>query len=180
MRNTQAVPNNACGSQNLCRWRDPRPPAPPTLHTVRLLKIFVNNPVYLYIYMRGSASRKDDANSLFWLETKASKKASKMKLEGGILQSPKITDYPSKRPHPYLPRLHPLLRCYYRRRLFLFRLVTVLQTRRLAQATRDLKQSGRRRIRRLRLKNEFLPSIKISKMTAFVYRLLRRHTSTSA
>ena len=25
--------------------------------------------------MRGSASRKDDANSLFWLETKASKKA---------------------------------------------------------------------------------------------------------
>ena len=38
-----------------------------------------------------------------------------------------------------LPRLHPLLRCYYRRRLFLFRLVTVLQTRRLAQATRDLK-----------------------------------------
>ena len=75
MRNTQAVANNACGSQNLCRWRDPRPPAPPTLHTVRLLKIFVNNPVYLYIYMRGSASRKDDANSLFWLEIKASKKA---------------------------------------------------------------------------------------------------------
>ena len=97
-----------------------------------------------------------------------------MKLEGGILQSPKITDYPSTRPHPYLPRLHPLLRCYYRRRLFLFRLVTVLQTRRLAQATRDLKQSGQQRIRRLRLKNEFLPSIKISKMAAFVYRLLRR------
>ena len=144
--------------------------------------------------MRGSASRKDDANSLFWLETKASKKACfgqhlvnnatdmlvKRKLEGGILQSPKIKDYPSTRPHPNLLRLHPLLRCYYRRRLFLFRLVTVLQTRRLAQATRDLKQSGQQRIRRLRLKNEFLPSIKISKMTASVYRLQRRHTSTSA
>ena len=81
---------------------------------------------------------------------------------------------------PIPPSSPSLLRCYYRRRLFLFRLVTVLQTRRLAQATRDLKQSGQQRIRRLRLKNEFLPSIKISKMTAFVYRLQRRHTSTSA
>ena len=45
---------------------------------------------------------------------------------------------------------------------------------------RDLKQSGRQRQRRLRLKNEFLPLIRISKMAARVYRLIRRHTSTSA
>ena len=45
---------------------------------------------------------------------------------------------------------------------------------------RDLKQSGRQRQGRLRLKNEFLPLIRISKMAAFVYRLMRRHTSTSA
>ena len=45
---------------------------------------------------------------------------------------------------------------------------------------RDLKQSGRQRQGRLRLKNEFLPLIRISKMAACVYRLIRRHTSTSA
>ena len=45
---------------------------------------------------------------------------------------------------------------------------------------RDLKQSGRQRQWRLRLKNEFLPLIGISKMAACVYRLIRRHTSTSA
>ena len=36
---------------------------------------------------------------------------------------------------------------------------------------RDLKQSGRQRQGRLRLKNEFLPLIRFSKMAAFVYRL---------
>ena len=45
---------------------------------------------------------------------------------------------------------------------------------------RDLEQSGRQRQGRLRLKNEFLPLIRISKMAACVYRLIRRHTSTSA
>ena len=46
--------------------------------------------------------------------------------------------------------------------------------------SRDLKQSGKQRQRRFRLKNEFLPLIRISKMAARVYRLIRRHTSTSA
>ena len=45
---------------------------------------------------------------------------------------------------------------------------------------RDLKQSGRQRQGRLRLKNEFLPLIRISKIAAFVYRPIRSHTSTSA
>ena len=45
---------------------------------------------------------------------------------------------------------------------------------------RDLKQSGRQRQGRLRLKIEFLPLIRISKKVACVYRLMRRHTSTSA
>ena len=41
---------------------------------------------------------------------------------------------------------------------------------------RDLKQSGRQRQGRLRLKN----LIRISKMAAWFYRLIRRHTSTTA
>ena len=45
---------------------------------------------------------------------------------------------------------------------------------------RDLKQSGRQRQGRLRLKNKFLPLMRILKMAACVYRLIRRHTSTSA
>ena len=45
--------------------------------------------------------------------------------------------------------------------------------------TRDLKQSGRQRQGRPRLKNKFLPLIRISKLVAYVYRLMRRHTSTS-
>ena len=45
---------------------------------------------------------------------------------------------------------------------------------------RDLKQSGRQRQGRLRLKNGFLPLIRISKTAARVYCLLRRHISTSA
>ena len=45
---------------------------------------------------------------------------------------------------------------------------------------RDFKQSGRQRQGRLRLKNEFLPLIRISKIAAFVYCPIRHHTSTSA
>ena len=45
---------------------------------------------------------------------------------------------------------------------------------------RDLKQLGRQRQGRLRLKNEFLPLIRMSKMASCVYCLIRRHTSTSA
>ena len=45
---------------------------------------------------------------------------------------------------------------------------------------RDPKQSGRQRQGMLRLKNGFLPLIRISKTAACVYRLLRRHTSTLA
>ena len=45
---------------------------------------------------------------------------------------------------------------------------------------RDLKQSGRQRQGRLRLKNEFLPLIRISKIAAFVYRPIQHHNSTSA
>ena len=52
--------------------------------------------------------------------------------------------------------------------------------RRVPTVIRDLKQSGRKSQGRLRLKNKFLFSIRILKMAAFVYRLIRRHTSTSA
>ena len=48
----------------------------------------------------------------------------------------------------------------------------------LVDDIRGLKQSGRQRQGRLRLKNECLPLIRISKMAAFL--LIRRHTSTSA
>ena len=41
-------------------------------------------------------------------------------------------------------------------------------------------QSGRQRQGRLGLKNTFLPLIRISKMAACVYRLIRCHTSASA
>ena len=44
----------------------------------------------------------------------------------------------------------------------------------------DLKQSGRQRQGGLRFKNKFLPLATISKMAACVYRLIRRHTLTSA
>ena len=49
----------------------------------------------------------------------------------------------------------------------------------LCNNIRDLKQSGRQLPGRLRLKNESLPLIRILKMAASVYRLIRRHTSTS-
>ena len=49
-----------------------------------------------------------------------------------------------------------------------------------SRITGDLKQIGRQHQGRLRLKNEFLPSIRISKMAACVSRLIWRHTSTSA
>ena len=52
--------------------------------------------------------------------------------------------------------------------------------RRVPTVIRDLKQSGRKSQGRLRLKNKFLFLIRILKMAAFVYRLIRRHTSTSA
>ena len=52
--------------------------------------------------------------------------------------------------------------------------------RRVPTVIRDLKQSGRKSQGRLRLKNKFLFLIRILKMAAFVYRLIRRHTLTSA
>ena len=45
---------------------------------------------------------------------------------------------------------------------------------------RDLKQSGRQRQGRIRLKNEFLLLVRISNMAAGAYCLIWRHSSTSA
>ena len=52
--------------------------------------------------------------------------------------------------------------------------------RRVPTVIRDLKQSGRKSQGRLRLKNKFLFLIRILKMAAFVYRLIRRQEALSS
>ena len=51
---------------------------------------------------------------------------------------------------------------------------------RMCVTNRDLKQSRRQRQGRFQLKNEFLLLVRISKMAAWAYCLIQRHSSTSA